>query len=127
MLKPRVLTEILSQVTNDGVESSFLFRPDGTLIAHYCLNSSPTDPRVGSALASHIWGLYHKNGRGSLDEDRLQMVVMKLEEGRLIIKLVNNLLLCLCSKTSVELGMLMKKCDALVEYLEEPLKTVQTL
>jgi len=127
MLKPRVLTEVLQQVTTDGVESAFLFRQDGTLIAHYCLNSSPTDPRVGSAIASNIWSLYHKNGRGSLDEDRLQMMIMKCQGGRIVMKLVNKLVLCLCSNSSVELGMLVKKCDALVEYLEEPLSKVGTL
>ncbi|XP_023337521.1 ragulator complex protein LAMTOR2 [Eurytemora carolleeae] len=124
MLKPRVLTEVLAQVTMDGVESSFLFKVDGTLIAHYCLNSSPTDPRVGSAIASNIWSIYHKNGRGSLDEDKLQMVLMENQGGRIVIKHVNNLVICLCSNTSVELGMLTKKCDALVEYLQEPLSKV---
>jgi len=124
MLKPRVLTEVLAQVTNDGVESSFLFKLDGTLIAHYCLNSSPTDPRIGSAIASNIWSLYHKNGRGCLDEDRLQMVIMENQDGRVVMKLINNLILCLCSKASVEIGMLVKKCDALVDYLEEPMKKV---
>jgi len=127
MLKPRVLTDILAQVTTDGVESCFLFKLDGTLIAHYCLNSSPTDPRVGSAIASNIWALYHKNGRGSLDEDVLQMMMMEFAGGRVLMKRLNNLILCIGSDSSVELGMLGKKCDALVNYLEEPLRKVETL
>jgi len=127
MLKPRVLTDVLAQVTTDGVESCFLFRQDGTLIAHYCLNSSPTDPRVGAALACNIWALYHKNGRGSLDEDRLQQIVMECDSGKIVMRLINNLILCVCCNDSVKLGMLTKKCDALVEYLEEPLAKVGTL
>jgi len=127
MLKPRVLTEVLAQVTTDGVESCFLFKNNGTLIAHYCLNCSPTDPRVGAAIVSNIWSLYFKNGRGSLDEDRLQMLIMEFHGGKLVMKLINNLILCICSTSSVENGMLIKKCEALVEYLEEPLNRVESL
>jgi len=127
MLKPRVLTEVLAQVTTEGVESVFLFKNNGTLIGHYCLNCSPTDPRVGAAIVSNIWSLYHKNGRGSLDEDRLQILIMEFNEGKLVMKLVNNLILCICATASVENGMLMKKCDALVDYLQEPLSKVASL
>ena len=34
MLKPRALTSVLSQANTDGVESTFLFKQDGTLLAH---------------------------------------------------------------------------------------------
>ena len=34
MLKPRALTSVLAQANSDGVESTFLFKQDGTLLAH---------------------------------------------------------------------------------------------
>ena len=34
MLKPRALTSVLAQANTDGVQSTFLFKQDGTLLAH---------------------------------------------------------------------------------------------
>jgi hypothetical protein len=38
-----------------------------------------------------------QNGRGCLDEDRLQVIILDCEEGQIILRLVNSLLLCLCA------------------------------
>jgi len=124
MLKPRALTSVLSQANTDGVESTFLFKQDGTLLAHASASPESSDPRVCSAIASNIWAVYEKNGRASLNEDKLQFILLDCEDGHVAIVPVNTVLLCLYGSKSVGFGMLKAKSDALVNYLQEPLAQV---
>ena len=67
MLKPRALTSVLAQANTDGVQSTFLFKQDGTLLA-YSAAAGASDPRVVAAISSKIWAVYEKSGLG-LAED----------------------------------------------------------
>jgi len=124
MLKPRALTSVLAQANTDGVQSTFLFKQDGTLLAHASAEPGSSDPRVCSAIASNIWTVYEKNGRASLNEDKLQFILLDCEEGHVAIVPVNTVLLCLYGSKDVGFGMLKAKSDALVNYLQEPLAQV---
>jgi len=124
MLKPRALTSVLAQANTDGVQSTFLFKQDGTLLAHASAEAGSSDPRVCSAIASNIWTVYEKNGRASLNEDKLQFILLDCEEGHVAIVPVNTVLLCLYGSKQVGFGMLKAKSDALVNYLQEPLALV---
>lgn len=140
MLKPRALTSVLAQANSDGVESTFLFKQDGTLLAHasvepgffypektsftHLYSAGASDPRVCSAIASNIWTVYQKNGRASLNEDNLQFILLDCEDGHVAIVPINTVLLCLYGSKEVGFGMMKAKCDALVNFLQEPLAQV---
>ena len=89
-----------------------------------CEISGSSDPRVSAAIASNIWTVYDKNGRASLNEDKLQFILLDCEEGHVAIVPVNTVLLCLYGSKAVGFGMLKAKSDALVNYLQEPLAQV---
>ena len=94
------------QANTDGVESTFLFKQDGTLLAHASAPQTNREPRVMSAIASNIWAIYDKSGRASLNEDSLEMLMLDCEEGRLVLVPVNMVLLAVLGSRSVGPGML---------------------
>ena len=141
MLKPRALTSVLSQANTDGVQSTFLFKLDGTLLAYSSINAGNifwnlkcrdstfclpecSDPRVVAAISSKIWGVYEKSGRAHLNEDKLQFLLLDCDEGHVGVVPVHNALLCLSGDKSLGFGMLKAKSDALVRFLEDPLSQV---
>ncbi|XP_068778552.1 ragulator complex protein LAMTOR2 isoform X2 [Struthio camelus] len=102
MLRPKALTQVLSQANTGGVQSTL----------------------VTAAIASNIWVAYDKNGHQAFNEDNLRFILMDCMEGRVAITRVANLLLCMYAKETVGFGMLKAKAQALVQYLEEPLTQV---
>jgi len=120
MLKPRVLTQVLAQANTDNVLSTLLLNNEGALLAYAGYDNK--DARVTSAIASNIWSAYDKNAKTL--NDQLQMIIMECEVGNVAIARVANFLLCTYSKESVGLGLLKAKAQALVDYLQEPLKQV---
>eukprot|EP00128_Syssomonas_multiformis_P010164 Colp12_sorted_trinity150504_noHs@23896 len=122
MLKPKVLTEVLSQANGGGIECTLLLNHEGSVLGSAGDNDKMS--RVTAAIAANIWQAYSKAGQASLDDTETDFILLNCENGRVAIHRVSKLLLCVYAKSSVEPGLLRAKVDAMVKHLQDPLEQI---
>eukprot|EP00727_Mastigamoeba_balamuthi_P011200 m51a1_g6702 putative ragulator complex protein lamtor2 isoform x1 (156) ;mRNA; r:98375-99112 len=143
MLHPRVLPQVLSQATSEGVLFTMLLNLKGDLLsvsappatpepgslaaaaAAYAAQQQPLqqpaapaqpDPKVVGAIASLAWSSYSRAGA-----DITQLFV-ECDTGKVVVRRVaGKFLLCLVASNAGQFGLMRRKAQLLCEHLESPL------
>lgn len=123
MVKPKVLTEVLSQANTGGILAALLVNPEGSLLA-FSGYDEDNQCRITAAIATNTWHAYAKSGLAAFNDSKLHCLLFESENGRVCVCQVSSLLLCLYGKPFVPFGILKAKTEALVRYLEEPISEV---
>lgn len=120
MLKPKVLSDVLSQANTGGVISTMLLNHEGSLLA-YAGTDVYKDAKVTAAVASNIWSAYEKGGKMAFNNEGLEYMFMDCDEGKVTVTKISGILLCMYASTDVGFGILKLKMEKLGEFLKEPL------
>ncbi|KAG8186705.1 hypothetical protein JTE90_015643 [Oedothorax gibbosus] len=124
MLKPKALTQVLNQANTGGVCSTLLLNREGTLLAY--AGYAGTDAKLIAAITSNIWMAYEKSGCSAFNSETLKFIIIDCEDGYVAVTGVANLLLCLQANSTVDLGILKAKAEAMAKYLEVPLNQISS-
>ncbi|KAH8553462.1 hypothetical protein BGW37DRAFT_422766 [Umbelopsis sp. PMI_123] len=118
MLKPKVISQVLRQATTGGIKAAMLMNSGGSLLAFAA--ASEKEARVYAAIAANLWSTYLKSAM----TDDLRLLILPCEEGVVAVTAPSTMLLCLIGDSSIELGLLKAKIEAVSKHLQEPLERV---
>ncbi|XP_064406168.1 ragulator complex protein LAMTOR2-like [Halichondria panicea] len=124
MLKPKALTKVLEQANTGGITCTLLLNHEGSLMAF--AGKTERKENVTAAIAANIWMSNERGARNAFPDEPLDFIVLDCLEGKVAIKSVANLLLCIYASGNVGLGLLKAKADALSKHLEAPLLQIST-
>ncbi|KAG2222583.1 hypothetical protein INT45_008702 [Circinella minor] len=125
MLKPKVISQVLQQSADNGLKASLLMTNEGSLLA-FAADNNGRSPKTYAAIAANIWSSYKQHCtsdtflRGD-PADGLRFLILDCEEGIVFVTAISSMLLCLVGNSTVELGILKAKAEAIARHLEEPL------
>ncbi|OZJ04221.1 hypothetical protein BZG36_02968 [Bifiguratus adelaidae] len=138
MLKPKVISQVLAQVTTGTVTAAILMNSSGSLLAF----SAATDEEATTyaAIAANIWTGYSRAGdtvaekaittnnaynkHDLVGKGQLNTIIVDCENGTLLITPISHMLLCLVGNPESNLGILIAKLQALRRHLSDPLEKV---
>ncbi|KAG2186735.1 hypothetical protein INT44_002961 [Umbelopsis vinacea] len=100
----------------------------GSLLAFAA--ASDREARIYAAIAANLWSTYLKSAmtdssfRNEADGDDLRILILPCEEGVVAVAAPSTMLLCLVGDSTIELGLLKAKVEAVSKHLQEPLERV---
>lgn len=108
-----------------GVEGALLLNREGTLLAFAGFDDKSAC--MQAALASSMWCAYERSAGSALAEQQLKSYVVVCDNGTLIVRQVASVLIAIQSHSTVPLGSLKTKVNALADFLDQPLRQIANI
>ncbi|KAI8813807.1 ragulator complex protein LAMTOR2-like protein [Cladochytrium replicatum] len=116
LLKPRALAQVLDQANSNGVRSTILFNPDGSLVQF--AGGSEKSAKIIAAVGSQLWLAYERVGGSIIGEsENMHYIFLDCEHGRLVMTRIAHFILCTVALETVDFGILKTKTRALYDHL----------
>ena len=123
MIKSSSLTCLLQKAISNGIETVFISRVSGEILAIEGKESSQTL----SDLISSMWIEYDQIGESSLKNEKLNSLLIENEDSYIINKNIYSYIICIKSNKNMKLGILKKHLEGLTQNLNkmlEPFKDI---
>ena len=123
MIKSSSLSCLLKKAISNGIETVFISRITGEILANEGKESSQTL----SDIISSMWIEYYQIGESSLKNEKLHSLLIENEDSYIITTNIYSYIVCIKSNKSMKLGMLKKHLEGLTQNLNkmlEPFKDI---
>ncbi len=123
MIKSSSLTCLLQKAISNGIETVFISRVSGEILAIEGKESSQTL----SDLISSMWIEYDQIGESSLKNEKLNSLLIENEDSYIITTNIYSYIICIKSNKNMKLGILKKHLEGLTQNLNkmlEPFKDI---
>ena len=123
MIKSSSLTCLLQKAISNGIETVFISRVSGEILAIEGKESS----QALSDLISSMWIEYDQIGESSLKNEKLNSLLIENEDSYIITTNIYSYIICIKSNKNMKLGILKKHLEGLTQNLNkmlEPFKDI---
>lgn len=118
MLRPSSLRKLLSQITQDQIQATFIATKSGEFL-DYVVNPNVDEKTINiQNLCAIICSIYQSYQRFSVSlADNFNYLILDCDLYRMAIKPVGNHIVCVCADPNIGLGVLKLKLNSLCERL----------
>ena len=123
MIKSSSLSCLLKKAISNGIETIFISRITGEILAIEGKQSTQTL----SYIISSMWIEYYQIGESSLKNEKLNSLLIENEDSYIITTNIYSYIVCIKSNKNMKLGMLKKHLEGLTQNLNkmlEPFKDI---
>ena len=123
MIKSSSLSCLLKKAISNGIETVFISKITGEILASEGKESSQTL----SDIISSMWIEYYQIGETSLKDEKLNYLLIENEDSYIITTNAYSYIVCIKSNKNIKLGILKKHLEGLSQNLNkmlEPFKDI---